>query len=99
MCIRDSIEAFLDVLLQLPVTDGDVRDVPRTTALRQQQLLSANNMTRWATDVAVEGILIGGVRQLNDGDGFGSNVSARSLYHGYLAWCMNMHERPVTVVA
>jgi hypothetical protein len=83
------IEAFLDVLLQLPVSDGDLRDVPRTKALRQQQLLSANNMTPWATDAAVEGALIfTGVVQLNGGfdGGFGSNLSARALYGAYLRW-------------
>jgi Family of unknown function (DUF5906) len=91
------VEAFLNLLLRVQVTSGDLLHVPRTDALRRQQLLSADSMTQWGADAASSGELVLQVGPMpQPGGGFGTRLPAKALYAPYVAWCVGMRQRPVT---
>jgi hypothetical protein len=89
-------EAFFNLLLSTPLTN--LRVIPRTNALREQQLLSAKTMVRWAADAVAAGELILQIGSIpRPGGGFNSKQPAKTLYAAYMNWCVGMRERPVTM--
>jgi hypothetical protein len=96
---RGGIEAMLHALLKVDLTKFDLRNVPRTDGLRQQQLLSASTMVRWAMDAVSTGTLVAGQH-----GGFGSKkagpttVAGSTLYAAYVGWCDMMRHRPAANV-
>ena len=92
--------------MRVQVGRGALRDVPRTSALRRQQLKSASSMTQWAVDAVNTGELVpaGAVQagalvySAGGGGGFGARLPATALYRSYCAWAMGMKMRSVSVV-
>lgn len=76
------IEAMLHDLLNLDLTGFDIRDIPVTSALIEQQQLSAPGEVQWALDLAEEA-----------GPLFGTTVSSRTLYEAYEAHSKAMGAR------
>ena len=82
------IEAMLHALLAVDLTDFDVRDIPVTSALIEQQQLSASAEVQWALDLAEDG-----------GHLFGTTVSSRDLYELYETHAKTMGTRhPLTKI-
>jgi hypothetical protein len=91
------IEGFLNALLRIRVDHDELRDVPRTAALRRQQLLSAPSMVQWAADAAHSGELIPPDPLLGPslpGGGFGQDIPGSALYRSYVGWCRLHRQRP-----
>lgn len=101
------VEAMLHALLRVDLSNFNFRDVPRTAALREQQLMSASTITRWAVDAASTQTLIappmGGTGTggssgagVSAGGGFGARYSFSQLYDEYSSWTTNMRQRKET---
>lgn len=90
------LEAFFAALLRVKVSAANLRAVPRTAALRRQQLRTASTLVRWAADGAASGILIPALSAYPnpppDG-GFGCRLPGAQLYASYRQWCADMRER------
>jgi hypothetical protein len=93
------IEAMLHALLHIDLTEFNPWSVPKTAALREQQLRSASTMVRWAADAARAGELVPSdprpwlAPALPNG-GFNQQVHGPTLYRAYETWCRAMRERP-----
>ena len=51
-------DAMLHALRRIDLSSFDLRDVPKTSALREQQLRSAPSTTQWAMDAVASGVLV-----------------------------------------
>jgi len=80
-------EALLSYLLTREVTHNDIRKVPMTEELREQQEMSLSPEQRWWKERLIEG-------ELGD-EPWPERVSTRSLHCQYLRWCeeLNIHRR------
>ncbi|WP_158744353.1 DUF5906 domain-containing protein [Acidisphaera sp. L21] len=83
------IEAFLHALLSLDLSAFNVRDVPVTKGLQQQQRLSADDITRWIEDAVAGRVLVVGM----NGGGFGQTISGPALHTAFLEWAKAQNVR------
>jgi hypothetical protein len=90
------VEAMLYALRRVNLDRFDIRDVPKTGALREQQLLSAPSTTRWAADAVNTGQLILPLGLTGGGSGFGQRIPGGALYAAYQAWCAGQRLRPTS---
>lgn len=79
------VEGFLLVLLQVNLTGWNPRDVPRTSALIDQQRRTADDVVLWALDSLPSGVL---VPTLTNG-GFMQPVPSAKLHASYLIWAQS----------
>jgi hypothetical protein len=98
------VAAMLHALLQVDLSNFDSWIVPKTAALREQQLRGANSMVQWAADAAASRVLIPADPQLPFAaaplnGGFDQEVSGSALYKAYANWCRTMHARAFPYVA
>jgi hypothetical protein len=82
--------AMLRDLLRVNLIGWNVRAVPATRALKEQQLRSADSVTRWLMDCVEARAVAPGT----PGGGFGTEVAAAALFGGYREWCRDRRERP-----
>ena len=99
------IEAMLHDLLRVDLTHFDSYQVPRTAALREQQLRSADSLTQWAFDRCEAGAFecVTDVTRCMtpaphpDGadwpSGFDAEREGHVLYRDYRLWCDETRER------
>jgi hypothetical protein len=88
------IEAMLYDLLRVDLSRFNSWNVPKTAALREQQLLSASTITRWAVDTVNVGITTSGAHgAVTLSWGW---LDRRTLYEAYCLWCKNMRERALS---
>jgi hypothetical protein len=98
------IEAMLYDLLRTDLTGFDTYQVPRTAALREQQLRSAETTTQWALERCNEGAFTLVSDLMNIGrpaaaahphqppTGFGAKRDGKVLYQDYKMWCAEMRK-------
>jgi hypothetical protein len=94
------LKAMLHTLLLIELSRFNTRQVPRTAALREQQLHSAPTTVRWAADLVQSGELLPadhhrGVDAVPlPARGFTQEIDGALLYGVYTGWCRTMRERP-----
>lgn len=102
--LNGGVEAMLHDLQCIDLTGFDPWTVPKTTALREQQLLTAPSPVRWAAAAVTRGELI----PLDDpklapllpngrlpNGGFRQEIAGPMLYDAYARWCHNVRVRPI----
>lgn len=77
------IAAMLHDLLRLDLYHFNVRDVPATAALVEQQRRSADDVSKWIADAIVTGEIVPG----SPGGGFGTPQTTAALHGAYRIWC------------
>jgi hypothetical protein len=93
------IEAIFYALGRIDLSSFDPRDVPKTSALRQQQLRSATTTTQWATDAVECGEFVSTASGNSAVSyAFGAKYSSIVLYGAYKNWADGMRQRPVSHV-
>jgi hypothetical protein len=83
---------FLNLLLNLKLGNWHPREVPKTTELAQQQLLSAGSVEQWLLACAEMGALAGRA-ELSCAE-LGSIISTQELYEAYSAFTRRRGARP-----
>jgi hypothetical protein len=78
----DGIAAMLHDLLAIDLSQFNLRNVPATAALVEQQRYSADDITQWITDALINGELI----RDTTGGGFNATWPSKVLHEAYLAW-------------
>lgn len=76
-------EALLHFLLMLDISSFDVRKVPRTEALRDQQMLSMGHDEEWMLDKLQRGTVVGAYA-------FGEPIPFQALMSDYYEFCDNI---------
>jgi hypothetical protein len=78
--LRDGgLQAFVQLLLERPVTHERVRRVPKTEALRAQQEHAMEPHFKWLHETLLDGTI--------DGDRWPEEITVEDLHRQYLAWC------------
>lgn len=85
------IEALMDFLLHFKLDTVNLRAVPVTDALREQQERSLPLQAQWALDLADRGASTGLAGLIN----FGQTVQTRALYEDYLTFATSRRSRPL----
>jgi hypothetical protein len=76
------VAAMLHDLLKIKLGSSNLRDVPKTRALMEQQILGAPNFYRWIIDCAYSGQIMPG----EPTGGFGDEFTAVRLHGAYREW-------------
>ena len=96
------VEAMLHALLRIDLNNFSLLDVPKTQALRLQQVQSAPTTTRWAADAVTARELIPPPPGIGSNPGSGGGFNARhhtaTLYDAYKRWASDARQRPVSHV-
>jgi hypothetical protein len=80
---RGGIAAMLYDLLLVDLSKFDIRDVPVTDALIDQQRRSADDISKWIIDCVVTGEIIPGAPN----GGFGAAWPPARIHQSYVTWC------------
>jgi phage/plasmid-associated DNA primase len=89
------VAAMLHDLLKVDLSEFNLREVPKTKALIEQQFRSADSLTRWILDAGFSGQMMPGEQT----SGFGEQFTTVRLHGAYKEWVKAQGAgRPMTVV-
>jgi len=88
---------FLDLLLKLKLGDWHPREVPKTTELAEQQVLSAGSVEQWLLGCADIDSLAG-TTDLQGTQDLGRDISTQILYHAYGEYTRRRAARPESLI-
>ena len=79
-------------LMRVNLKKANLRDVPTTKALVEQQRRSADDIWQWISDAVVHNCLVYGEAN----NGFSTAIPGRKLYDAYMGWVLSRNGRAKT---
>jgi hypothetical protein len=77
----EELQAFLDHLLQLDLTNWQHRSAPHTAALNEQKIIGGDSVVRFWADCLGQGTILGAT---DGGEGWPADIAVQVLHDAYL---------------